>query len=121
MSLTRDEDAFPCECRECGNVHSRSGERELFSANITHNLNVMAQDAGIYLCVWRPDECGITKAGQLIGPLSKAVALMRDQPERFKRLDPENGWGSYATFLPWLDSYLEACLAFPDAYVKVSR
>lgn len=29
---------------------------ELFSANITHNLSRMAAAAGIYECLWRPEE-----------------------------------------------------------------
>ena len=39
---------------------------EVYSANITHNLNRMAMEAGIYECLWRPDEHGITKAAQII-------------------------------------------------------
>jgi len=38
----------------------------IFEANITHNLNRMAQAAGIYEALWCPDEIGITKAAQLI-------------------------------------------------------
>ena len=41
----------------------------VYSANITHNLTKMADEAGIYECLWRPEEIGITKAGQLIEPL----------------------------------------------------
>lgn len=29
---------------------------ELFEANITHNLNKMAKEVGIYEYLWRPDE-----------------------------------------------------------------
>ena len=32
--------------------------REVFSANITHNLGAMAKEAGIYMHLWRPDELG---------------------------------------------------------------
>ena len=35
---------------------------EVYSANITHNLNTMADEAGIYKHLWRPDEIKITKA-----------------------------------------------------------
>ena len=33
-----------------------------YSANITHNLGKMAEEAGIYKHLWRPEEIGITKA-----------------------------------------------------------
>jgi hypothetical protein len=103
------------KCEHCG----RSDEG--FSANITHNLNSMAAEAGIYKIVWRPDEYGITKAKQLIEPLRKAIAEMKADPERFKKHNSPNGWGLYEHFVPWLDEYLAACEAEPEASVRVSR
>lgn len=93
----------------------------VFEANITHNMNRMAKEAGIYQHLWRPDEIGITKAAQLIEPLTAAVALMRTDPDRFCAFNPENGWGSYASFVPWVEDYLRACVEFPDADIRVSR
>lgn len=92
-----------------------------FESNITHNLGTMAEEAGIYKHVWRPEELGITKAGELIEPLRKGIELMRSDPERFKRFNPENGWGNYDGFLYWLDEYLRACELYSDADVSVSR
>lgn len=100
-------------------THTR--QAEVFWANYTHNCVEMAEEAGLYMAVWRPDEIGITKAGQLIDPLTKGIALMKADPERFKKFDPPNKWGSYDTFLPWLEKYLTACLENPDASVEVSR
>lgn len=94
---------------------------EVFWANYTHNCGPMASEAGVYECVWRPDEIGITKAGQLIEPLMSGIAAMKADPERFKKLDPPNKWGSYDTFLPWLEKYLSACQENPEADVGVSR
>ena len=34
---------------------------QVFSANITHNLGKMADEAGIYKALWRPDEVEITQ------------------------------------------------------------
>lgn len=56
---------------------------EIFSANITHNLNKMADAAGIYMCLWRPDEIEITKASQLIEPLRNGLHTLISDPERF--------------------------------------
>jgi hypothetical protein len=100
-----------------------SGEEsdEVFSANITHNLGRMADAAGIYQHLWRPEEIGITKASQLIDPLRQGVVLLKSDPPRFCAMNPENGWGSYAGFIPWIERYLQACEEFPDADVSVSR
>lgn len=65
---------------------------EVFEYNITHNLNTMAGEAGIYKHLWQPDEIGITKAGELIEPLREGLALLKSDPERFKAFNPKNGW-----------------------------
>src|ERR1700690_72680 len=67
----------------------------LYSANITHNLNKMAEAAGIYQHLWHPDEIGIEKAAQLIEPLKEGLQLLESKPEHFQQFNPQNGWGSY--------------------------
>jgi hypothetical protein len=94
---------------------------EVFWANYTHNVGPMAAEAFIYRCVWRPEMIGITKAWELIEPLREGIRKMRAYPYIFKRHDPPNGWGSYDTFVPWLERYLVACETYPDADVSVSR
>jgi hypothetical protein len=94
---------------------------EGYSDNITHNLNTMAQQAGIYMQVWRPEECGIKTASQLIEPLTVGIALLKSDPERFKKFDSSNGWGLYENFVPWLERYLEACINNPNAEVSADR
>ena len=94
---------------------------EVYSANITHNLCKMAEEAGIYKACWRPEEVGITKAAQLIEPLRNGIAQMKADPARFEKHNSPNGWGLYRNFLPWLERYLEACEANPNAEVSVSR
>lgn len=94
---------------------------EIFSANYTHNVIDMADKAGIYRAVWRPEENGITLAWQLIGPLRVGIEDMEKHPEEYKELDADNGWGTYDTFLPWLKEYLKACEENPSAEVLVSR
>lgn len=46
---------------------------------------------------------------------------MEDEPKRFIALNPENGWGSYDTFLLWLRDYLAACIENPKATIYASR
>ena len=94
---------------------------ELFSANITHNLAKIADKAGIYECIWRPDENGFELARQIIEPVSIGLSLLKSFPDHFIPLNPENGWGSYDTFVPWVECYLAAASRYPDAKIKVSR
>lgn len=96
-------------------------ETEVHWSNITHNLNRMAEAAGIYKHLWRPEEIGITKAEQLIEPLSAGLERMKAQPEFFRQYDAENKWGTYEQFVPWIEDYLQACKDNPDAAVSVSR
>lgn len=94
---------------------------EVYSANITHNLRKMAHEAYIYKHLWRPEEIGITKAGQLIKPLEEALAFLKREPEHFTKFNAPNGWGKYENFVPFVEKYLEACRENPDAEVNVSR
>lgn len=93
----------------------------IYDANITHNLNKMAEEAGIYKHLWRPEEIGITKAQQLVAPLREGLSLLRSDPERFKKFDPENGWGDYSGLVNFVRSYLSACEENPSATVSVNR
>jgi hypothetical protein len=97
------------------------GGKEVYTANITHNLNKMADEAGIYEALWRPEEIGISKAAQLIEPLKLGLALLDADPERFKKFSPANGWGTYAGLVLFVQDYLDACIFYPDANVSVSR
>lgn len=96
-------------------------ESTVFDANITHNLGEMASEAGIYKCLWRPDEIGISKANQLIEPLRNGLKLLKDNPEKFKALNPPNGWGNYERFVSFVSEYLAACEKFPEANICISR
>lgn len=100
---------------------TRTQPATVFDANITHNLNAMAEEAGIYKHLWRPEEIGITKAAQLIEPLKAGLAMMKADPPRFEKHNAKNGWGLYEHFVPWIEKYLAACEEYPDADVSVSR
>jgi hypothetical protein len=92
-----------------------------YEANITHNLNFMAEEVGIYKELWRPDEINITKAHQLIEPLQAGLDKLKTDPERCKKFNPRNGWGDYDGLVSFVTRYLEACKQYPDADVTVSR
>ena len=93
----------------------------VFEGNITHNLNHMADEAGIYKHLWRPEELGITKAQHLIGPLIEGLFDLRRKPDHFKKFNPENGWGDYDGLVKLVTKYLQACELNPDANIEISR
>jgi hypothetical protein len=93
----------------------------VFDANITHNLTQMASEAGIYDCLWRPDEHNMQKAHQIIAPLSDGLARMLANPDKYRQLNPPNGWGNYEGLVEYAKKVLCACIENPDADVEVSR
>lgn len=97
------------------------GTDDLFRYNITHNLAEMADKAGIYKELWRPEEIGITEAHQLIVPLRNGLNKLKSDRKWFETFNPDNGWGNYDLLVQFVFSYLEACCSFPDAKVEVSR
>jgi hypothetical protein len=100
---------------------------QVFDANITHNLNKMAMEVvfddetTLYDYVWRPDEHEISTAEQLIPYLKRGRDDLMAHPEVYRRLNPENGWGSYEGLVKFITAYLHACENNPDAEVSVSR
>ena len=96
-------------------------DETVYEANITHNLNKMADEAGIYKELWRPDENGITKAAQLIQPLQDGLNRLIGDPVKYKAFNPPNGWGDYHGFVRFVAAYLDACRAYPEAEVAVWR
>ena len=90
----------------------------VFAANVTHNLTEMADAAGIFKAIWHPEEIGIEKAADLIPILESGLAALKGNPEKFRKLNPSNGWGTYDDFVPWIERYLAACVENPDAEVQ---
>jgi len=114
------EGTDPGPCRECGGS-GKAPLDYLYSSNITHNLVKMADAAGIYQHLWRPEELKIRKAVDLIEPLRKGLAAMKADPEKFRAFNAPNGWGLYEHFVPWVEEYLRACEEHPEAEITVSR
>lgn len=108
-------------CQHCDGTGKTGTSSEHFSRSVTHNLTAMAREAGIYAPLWRPDEIGITKAAQLVEPLTAGLALLRSDPERFRRFNNAHGWGVYEGLVRFVSEYLAACREHPDADVRASR
>lgn len=101
--------------------YSDDDNRAVYSANITHNLGDMADKAGIYEALWRPEEIGITHAHQLIELLRAGIVRLIEQSDYLAQFNPENGWGDYAGLLRFTEQYLDACERYPQAEVEVWR
>ena len=94
-------------------------EVQLYSGNITHNLNTMAEEAGIYKCLWRPNELWENPtADKLIPHLEAGLLKLKSHPEHYKQFDASNGWGTYKDFVPFVEEILDACKEHPKANVK---
>jgi hypothetical protein len=94
---------------------------QIYSDNITHNLGKMADAAGIYSALWRPDEMDWTHAHDIIPELESGLKELKADPERFKKFNPENGWGNYENLVEFVEKYLNACRENPSAEIEVSR
>ena len=93
----------------------------VFDYNITHNLGEMADKAGLYLYLWRPEILNISVAKDLIEPLKEGLGKLLDNPEYYKTFNPENGWGNFEGLLRFVAAYLNACIDYPQAEISVSR
>lgn len=81
----------------------------------------MAEAAGLYMHLWRPEEIGITKASELVTPLCDGLNKLKAYPKKYETFNSPNGWGLYKHFVPFVENYLNACIENPEATVSVSR
>ena len=99
---------------------------EVWEYNITHNLGKLASALGVYKVIWRPEETDgvIEKASDMIEPLEHAIEMLGDTTDdhrRFRKYEPDNGWGTIDGFLNFMKAYLAACQRYPNALIEVSR
>jgi hypothetical protein len=113
----------------------------VFDWNITHNLGGMADAAGLYEALWRPyrlresydipegnydaehefEADQVILAKELIEPLREGLHRLKSDPEKYRKLNPKNGWGCYEGLVEFTSKYLDACYEYPDAVVETSR
>lgn len=96
-------------------------DHEVFSWNCTHNLARMADKAGLYLALWKPEELDYRVAHDLIDPLRNGLARLKGNREHYEQYNPDNGWGSYDALVEFVQEYLTACRKHPTATIEVSR
>lgn len=96
---------------ECPCCESQINEQ---SWNYTCNISPMLRDAGIDIHNW--NDC---LARKIIPKLEKGIANLRNEPERYKEMNPKNGWGDYSGLLKhFLEPFLQVCIEHPDMVVR---
>lgn len=96
--------------------------KELHSLNITHNLGKMAEEAGIYRALWRPEELFAKPRCKDVLPLLAAGLLkLRTSPNYFKKFNASNGYGVYENLVSKVEEYIRYCKKYRTAMITVSR
>jgi hypothetical protein len=99
----------------------------VYSGNVTHNLGKMARevklsnDLTLYDILWRPEERGLYFAFEISELLDEGWNILLSDPVKYKRYNPENGWGSYGGLCEFVYRYRNACWDNPQAELSVSR
>lgn len=96
-------------------------EITVFQSNITHNLSTMADKAGIYYALWRPEEKGYKKAKDITKILESGLKKLKTKKSYFEKFNAKNGWGLYEHFVPFVQEVLDACYKYPNAKITSSR
>ena len=97
------------------------GRASLANHNITHNLGDMAEEAGIYYALWRPEEIGIKTTTEVLPLLEEGLDKLKSDPERFKKFNSPNGWGKYENFVEFVENVIASCKEYPDHEIEADR
>ena len=120
ITILGAESDVECRCH-CGHLHTHKKREELYTGHITHNLNVMATSADLYIPLWRPEELGITTTAQILPHLEAGLKNLKADPVGLKKLEPSNGFGTYYQLVSFVESYIQSCKDHPEAIIEVSR
>ena len=94
---------------------------DVWDQNITHNLTTMAREAELYKALWHPEELQIQTAEDLIPYLERGLSNLRINPDKFRKLNPPNGWGTYENLVNFVERYLSACKEYPNGKIEADR
>lgn len=129
--IFKEKRRVPLQKNACGSTMAlgiTEAEEDHWHSNVTHNMTGMARHvpvAGLtlYDAVWRPEEVNppIDSTDVLLPLLVEGLQYMVANRKKLLKHNPENGWGSYDSFLKWLVEYKEACEDYPGCKIEVSR
>lgn len=81
--------------------------------NVTYNLSEMLAEAGMGR--WS-DYIGMS-ATEAAGRWEVTLDTLRSDPERFRKMNPPNGWGTYNGAMTALGSLVDICHDHPKAKI----
>ncbi len=119
--LKGEEITEECICNCCDNSHMRRYTPTVFDGNLTHNLGKMADAAGIYKCLWRPEENGFKLAKDILPLLEKGYLDLCENPNKFDIFTPKNSWGSLQGLKEFVCALIEACKQHPESTIDIWR
>ena len=94
---------------------------EIDSHNVTHNLASMAEEAGVYLALWRPEELAETpRLRDIEMAVREGLERLNADPKHFEKMK-KNGWGSRENLVKVCEWVLEYADLYPLAMVEACR
>lgn len=90
----------------------------LAEANITHNLVPMWKEAGIYDSLYYSDDL---EAREVLPILIDGLVDMTKYPDKYKKLNSPNGWGTYDNAVRWLAMLIEEFKENPEGIIEISK
>lgn len=94
-------------CDKCSSV--------MCDLNMTSNVAPMWRTAGLDLREHHGES-----ASTLLPTLQVAIDAMLEDPDRYRAMNPGNGWGNYEGTLRFLQELRDAACRNPDALYEVS-
>lgn len=91
--------------------------QEVFTVNITHNLTEMASAVNIYNGLWRPNYTFDKITPELLSKIEAGHRELYRNPEKYRKYDASNGWGTYDDFLPVVAKIMYALHEYPIGWV----
>jgi hypothetical protein len=89
-------------------------EAQVYESNHTSNCSGMWEDAGVDLRTMKG-----TSAKDQLPILKQAVETLRANPEKYRAMNPPNGWGSYESALRFIENLANACEENPACTIYV--
>lgn len=119
LDLSIHTSACPNACEHC-----RLADDRVFEWGYTYNISGMIRDAARIAGVYSEGHMleGIEgRAGNYVEKLDKIITALKSTPDKYRAMNPSNGWGSYEELIPHLEKLLGALREWPDATVKAWR
>lgn len=106
-----------------GKTFTRDDEEiEDLNLYITHNLNKMAEKAGLYKVLWHPEEYFNKEevfVKDILPLLEDGFNKLVANPDYYKKYNADNGWGTYDELVRFLKKYIEYCKMFLEEEVII--